>query len=344
MEASSTPSTAASSAKGKSKGKPKSKQDTTGRNLLKYDEARSTGPDPRDPRTTGEPCWGNHLPAAPYRGSVSGANGHAKWVGCERCKLRLSYTPAFGATGIHRSAGPLPVDTTAQVEERSSISSADARQDHRPGWSREEPPRPPRQDPVPEGRALPEVRHHPGDREAPGDREGHDQGDREQVRGRWKPGISFMGCCHQPRGDVIHSRSQSRGPGGPGVCQPELDPVPELHEGAQPHALSPPIHGDVEGLYQREQVQELGHDQINFLMQQGWDHLQDMDEIFNAHGVPPEKWDVLELAARRRACSPRPSSNKVDVPVGPDCSTPATSRRLMALKELSNLYVIIALR
>ncbi|CAJ1414310.1 unnamed protein product [Effrenium voratum] len=36
-------------------------------------------------------------------------------------------------------------------------------------------------------------------------------------------------------------------------------------------------------------------------MQQGWDHLQDMDEIFNAHGVPPEKWDVLELCCEEES-------------------------------------------
>ena len=33
------------------------------------------------------------------------------------CKLRLSYTPAFGATGLHRQAGPIPEDTRRQVEE-----------------------------------------------------------------------------------------------------------------------------------------------------------------------------------------------------------------------------------
>lgn len=83
----------------------------------KYDESRTVAADPRDPRTLGAPCWGNHTPAAAYRGSVSGSNGHATWVGCERCQLRLSYTPAFGATGLHRQAGPIPEDTRRQVEE-----------------------------------------------------------------------------------------------------------------------------------------------------------------------------------------------------------------------------------
>ena len=83
----------------------------------KYDQSRTVPADPRDPRTSGPPCHGNHRPAPAYRGSVSGSNGHASWVGCERCLLRLSYTPAYGATGVHRSAGPIPEDTKKQVEE-----------------------------------------------------------------------------------------------------------------------------------------------------------------------------------------------------------------------------------
>ena len=82
----------------------------------RYDQTRTVGVDSRDPRATGPPCFGNHEPAAPYRGSVSGANGHASWTGCEKCKLRLSYTPAYGATGTHRAPGPLPVDTKKVVE------------------------------------------------------------------------------------------------------------------------------------------------------------------------------------------------------------------------------------
>ena len=60
---------------------------------------------------------GHHTPAAAYRGSVTGSNGHAKWTGCSVCLLRLEYTPAYGATGLHRQAGPLPEDTKKQVEE-----------------------------------------------------------------------------------------------------------------------------------------------------------------------------------------------------------------------------------
>ena len=46
-----------------------------------------------------------------YRGSLSGKNRHARWIVCEDCKVRLEYTPAFGATGHHRQAGPLNNDT-----------------------------------------------------------------------------------------------------------------------------------------------------------------------------------------------------------------------------------------
>lgn len=83
----------------------------------KYDQTRTVLADPRDPRTLGPPCNGNHVEAGFYKGSVTGANGHACWKGCERCKLRLSYTPAFGATGSSRSPGPIPQDTNAVVSE-----------------------------------------------------------------------------------------------------------------------------------------------------------------------------------------------------------------------------------
>ena len=43
-------------------------------------------------------------------------NASASWVTCQRCKLRLSYTPTFGAHGMTRSPGPLPPDTSKMVE------------------------------------------------------------------------------------------------------------------------------------------------------------------------------------------------------------------------------------
>ena len=81
----------------------------------KYDQSRTVLADPRDPRTLGPPCHGNHVEAGFYKGSVTGSNGDACWKGCERCKLRLSYTPAFGATGSSRSPGPIPQDTSSVV-------------------------------------------------------------------------------------------------------------------------------------------------------------------------------------------------------------------------------------
>ena len=76
------------------------------------DESRQTGPDPRDPRWKGPPCMGKHVAQAPGRGSRSGSNQFAKWEVCEKCQIRLSYTPVYGAHGIYRQAGPLPADVT----------------------------------------------------------------------------------------------------------------------------------------------------------------------------------------------------------------------------------------
>ena len=81
----------------------------------KYDASRTTGPDVRDPRCQGAPCYGSHVTAKPGRGSPSGSNAHGSWEACEKCLLRLSYTPAFGAHALHRKAGPLPSDTANMV-------------------------------------------------------------------------------------------------------------------------------------------------------------------------------------------------------------------------------------
>ena len=54
----------------------------------------------------------------PGRGSNTGSNAHATWVGCSECGIRLSYTPAFGAHGLTRQAGPLAADTTTQLVEK----------------------------------------------------------------------------------------------------------------------------------------------------------------------------------------------------------------------------------
>ena len=83
-----------------------------------YDWDRTIGPDPRDPRTVGAPCHGEHVIAPPGRGSKSGANRHARWESCEACGLRLSYTPTWGSHGATRQAGPLPQDTKDQITEK----------------------------------------------------------------------------------------------------------------------------------------------------------------------------------------------------------------------------------
>lgn len=81
-----------------------------------YDYSRTQGVDPRDPRATGSPCLGHHVPAKPGRGSVTGSNKFATWTGCQVCQLRLSYTPAFGAHALTRKAGPLTVDTEREIK------------------------------------------------------------------------------------------------------------------------------------------------------------------------------------------------------------------------------------
>ena len=64
---------------GKSKGKEKKMM-----NMVppeeKYDSARMQGPDPRDERCVGAPCFGAHIPARPGPGSVSGSNKYATWT------------------------------------------------------------------------------------------------------------------------------------------------------------------------------------------------------------------------------------------------------------------------
>ena len=80
--------------------------------MEKYDFSRTQWIDPRDPRALEDgPCKQDHEPMLFYRGSLSGKNRHARWIVCEDCKVRLEYTPAFGATGHHRQAGPLNNDT-----------------------------------------------------------------------------------------------------------------------------------------------------------------------------------------------------------------------------------------
>ncbi|CAK9114315.1 Retrovirus-related Pol polyprotein from transposon TNT 1-94 [Durusdinium trenchii] len=83
----------------------------------KYDYERMTGPDPRDPRTQGFPCWGNHQKMPEGRGSLSGRNGHGRWSVCQKCRLRLEYIPTFGAKGTFRQAGPLPKDVETVVQQ-----------------------------------------------------------------------------------------------------------------------------------------------------------------------------------------------------------------------------------
>ncbi|CAE7943401.1 RE2 [Symbiodinium necroappetens] len=83
----------------------------------RYDFSRQEGPDPRDGRTAGAPCYGEHQIMKPGRGSLSGSNAHGWWRVCEKCRLRLAYAPAWGAHGHFRQAGPLNADVKKVVME-----------------------------------------------------------------------------------------------------------------------------------------------------------------------------------------------------------------------------------
>lgn len=99
----------------KNKAKAKAKIPST----EKYDWSRTQGIDPRDARATGPPCFGEHTPEPAGRGSRSGSNKWGTWTSCEGCGVRLTYTPAWGAHGMTRQAGPLPKDVKDQLVEKS---------------------------------------------------------------------------------------------------------------------------------------------------------------------------------------------------------------------------------
>ena len=103
-------------AKPKSAVKTKSKASTRVPTPEKYDLSRAEGPDPRDSRSQGYPCMGQHEIMAEGRGSLSGRNGHAMWKVCAVCRLRVYYAPAFGAKGTYRQAGPLAPDTDVALK------------------------------------------------------------------------------------------------------------------------------------------------------------------------------------------------------------------------------------
>lgn len=82
----------------------------------KYDCSRREGPDGRDSRAQGFPCFGNHTPMPEGRGSLSGRNGHGKWTVCTLCRLRIEYVPAYGAKECFRQPGPLAPDVQTVME------------------------------------------------------------------------------------------------------------------------------------------------------------------------------------------------------------------------------------
>lgn len=83
--------------------------------LSKFDWARAQAAGPRDERTMKGPCAGVHVPERFGRGSQSGVSGHAVWIVCSQCKLRLLYAPTWGAEAVYRSAGPLAADVKKKL-------------------------------------------------------------------------------------------------------------------------------------------------------------------------------------------------------------------------------------
>ena len=81
--------------------------------------------DLRDARTTIKPCEGNHSAEGFRRGSQSGVNGHALWLTCHRCKLRLLYVPVHGAKGCYRSPGPMGKDVVQKLVENPEASPSE---------------------------------------------------------------------------------------------------------------------------------------------------------------------------------------------------------------------------
>ncbi|CAK9073030.1 Retrovirus-related Pol polyprotein from transposon TNT 1-94 [Durusdinium trenchii] len=84
--------------------------------LTKYDWTRAQFSELRDPRTTTGVCQGHHRVEPFSRGSLSGCNGHALWLTCAECRLRLLYVPRWGAKAAFRSAGPLVEDVKAKLQ------------------------------------------------------------------------------------------------------------------------------------------------------------------------------------------------------------------------------------
>lgn len=95
--------------------------------LSKYDWDRSQGCDLRDVRAAGEPCLSRHQIAPFARGSLSGVNGHALWLTCSQCSLRLLYVPVHGAKACYRSPGPLMSDTQAKLEKSPNATAEELR-------------------------------------------------------------------------------------------------------------------------------------------------------------------------------------------------------------------------
>lgn len=78
---------------------------------------KDRGPRPSRCTLPGVPLHGSHVPMPEGRGSLSGRNGHGMWKVCSICRLRIQYTPAYGAKATYRQAGPLAPDTDVALRQ-----------------------------------------------------------------------------------------------------------------------------------------------------------------------------------------------------------------------------------
>lgn len=70
----------------------------------RLDWLRAEGPDPKDERNAGAPCFEEHR--IEEKGCKS-RNQHAMTLKCQTCHLRMLYVPAMGRTGEFRKNTPL---------------------------------------------------------------------------------------------------------------------------------------------------------------------------------------------------------------------------------------------
>ena len=90
-------------------GEPKKKSSSKAKQRVptpeRFDFSRMEGPDPRDSRTQGYPCFGKHVEMPEGRGSLSGRNGHAMWKVLPNMQIEDSIRTKFWCEGLLSTGG-----------------------------------------------------------------------------------------------------------------------------------------------------------------------------------------------------------------------------------------------